>query len=267
MGNRALVPLWGMANAPRTDAPSEQKSLGEALKRLRQRAGLSQAEAADRAAVVEITWRRYEKGLRGVTLDKLIDLAQAIGFDRDALLMEQSAVIGGGAAPQTARSHLDRVASFAPPPNDAGMIIRDRVQAGNWLEADDTGQGAYKTFPAVRDGRYPYADQWLSEVMGDSVNRLNIFEGDMVHVVDAIAIGYHPRTDDVVEVERIRNGGAERELTIKQIELVPGGLLLWPRSTNSRWSSPLELREGTNDSEEIEVRIRGLVIGLHRRFG
>ncbi|WP_309628759.1 helix-turn-helix transcriptional regulator [Brevundimonas sp.] len=256
-----------MTSTQRTDLPSEQKSLGEALKRLRQRAGISQAEAADRAQIVEITWRRYEKGMRGVTLDKLIELVQAIGFDRDTLLMEQAAVVGGSPAPQTARSHLDRVASYTPSPSDAGLIVRDRVQAGNWLEADDTGQASYRTFPAVRDGRYPYADQWLSEVMGDSVNRLNIFEGDMVHLVDAIAIGYHPRTDDVVEVERIRNGGAERELTIKQIELVPNGMLLWPRSTNQRWSQPLELREGTGDGEEIEVRIRGLVIGLHRRFG
>lgn len=265
--NRAYVPLRGMPSTPRTDAPSEQKSLGEALKRLRQRAGLSQAEAADRAEIVEITWRRYEKGVRGVTLDKLIELAQAIGFDRDSLLMEQAAVVGGVAPPPTARGHLERVAAFTPAPNDAGLVIRDRVQAGNWLEADDTGQSTYRTYPAVRDARYPHADQWLSEVMGDSVNRLNIFEGDMVHLVDTIAIGYHPRTDDVVEVERIRNGGAERELTIKQIELVHDGLLLWPRSTNSRWSQPLELRDGTNDGEEIEVRIRGLVIGLHRRFG
>lgn len=265
--NRALMPLWSMPSSSRTDAPTEQKSLGEALKRLRQRAGLSQAEAAERAQIVEITWRRYEKGMRGVTLDKLIELSQAIGFDRDVLLMEQASVLGGVAGPQTARAHMDRAANFTPTSSDAGLIVRDRVQAGNWLEADDSGQGTYRTFPAVRDGRYPYADQWLSEVMGDSVNRLNIFEGDMVHLVDAIAIGYHPRTDDVVEVERIRNGGGERELTIKQIEMIPNGILLWPRSTNQRWSAPLELRDGTGDGEDIEVRIRGLVIGLHRRFG
>ncbi|EDX80493.1 Helix-turn-helix domain protein [Brevundimonas sp. BAL3] len=256
-----------MASTPRTTTLTEQQSLGEALKRLRQRAGLSQEQAAERAEIVEITWRRYEKGVRGVTLDKLIGLAMAIGFDRDALLMEQAAVAGGSVAPPTARGHLERMAAYTPPPGDAGLVIRDRVQAGNWLEADDTGQSTYRTYPAVRDARYPHADQWLSEVMGDSVNRLNIFEGDMVHLVDCIAIGYHPRTDDVVEVERLRNGGAERELTIKQIELVQDGLLLWPRSTNTRWSQPLELRDGAGDGEEIEVRIRGLVIGLHRRFG
>lgn len=256
----------GMTNPTRTVALSEQQILGEALKRLRQRAGLSQAEAAERAEVVEISWRRYEKGVRGVTLDKLVNMAVAIGFDRDALMMEHAAVTAGQAPPVNARSHAERITGFAPGSNDVGLVIRDRIQAGNWLEADDTGQSSFRTFPAVKDARYLHADQWLSEVVGDSVNRLNIFEGDMVHLVDAIAIGYHPRTGDVVEVERLRHGGGERELTVKQIELVPDGLLLWPRSTNARWSKPLELREGTSDNEDIEVRIRGLVIGLHRRF-
>lgn len=264
--NRAHMSFRGMTTHTRTVAPTEQQILGEALKRLRQRAGLSQAEAAERADVVEISWRRYEKGVRGVTLDKLVNLAVAIGFDRDALMMEQAAVTAGHAPVVSARSHADRVATLTPGANEAGLVIRDRIQAGNWLEADDSGQAALRIYPAVKDARYPHADQWLSEVVGDSINRLNIFEGDMVHVVDAIAIGYHPRTGDVVEVERLRHGGGERELTVKQIELVPDGLLLWPRSTNARWSKPLELRDGANDGEDIEVRIRGLVIGLHRRF-
>lgn len=240
--------------------------LGEALRRLRQRAGLSQAEAAAKADIVEISWRRYEKGVRGVSLDKLIELAEKIGFDREALMAERAAVSSGTPAPTGQRAYLDRVASFMPGQDEQGLIIRDRVQAGSWFEADDFGQTAPRVYPAMRDGRYPVADQWLSEVIGDSCNQLNIFEGDLVHLVDTITIGYHPRSGDVVEVERVRRGGAERELTIKQIELLGDRLLLWPRSTNPKWSKPLELRDGVSDDEEIEVRIRGLVIGLHRRF-
>jgi hypothetical protein len=99
----------------------------------------------------------------------------------------------------------------------------------------------------ARDPRFPHARQWLSEVRGDSVNLLNIVEGDLVHCVDAIEIGYYPRTGDVVEVERLRFGGQERELTLKQVEVTEAGVLLWPRSTNPRFEvdpAPLELKAG-----------------------
>lgn len=227
---------------------------------------MSQAEAAERAGIVEISWRRYEKGVRGASLDKLMGLVEAIGFDRDALMRERQAAASGVAAPATPQGYLDRAAGFSAAQNEPGLIVRDRVQAGTWFEADDFGQAAPRTYPAMRDGRYPVADQWLSEVVGDSCNLLNIFEGDLVHLVDAITIGYHPRSGDVVEVERLRSGGSERELTLKQIEVVGDGLLLWPRSSNPKYAQPLQLREGVDDGEDIEVRIRGLVVGLHRRF-
>jgi hypothetical protein len=94
-----------------------------------------------------------------------------------------------------------------------------------------------------------------------------ILEGDLVHLVDAFALGeYEPATGDVVEVERVRFGGAEREFTLKQVEVTPGGVLLWPRSTNPRWQSPIPYHVDGVEADDIEVRVRGRMLQVIRPF-
>ena len=246
----------------------DKKALGLALRKLRKRADLTQEQAAERADVVSTTWRRYELGQRDLSFDQLGELAQAIGFTREELLNEHAEITG---APSLAVHAPSVVASIAGAPARAAQAItlpvRDRVQAGAWLAADDSGQVPARFLSAVRDQRYPHAEQWLSEVVGDSVNQLFIFDGDLVHCVDAIGIGYTPKTGDLVEVERLRFDGQERELTLKQIEIsADGAVQLWPRSTNPRWREPLALSDGLGVGEDVEIRIRGLVISAIRRF-
>lgn len=150
------------------------------------------------------------------------------------------------------------------------LPVRGQVQAGAWLLIDDvTAEPEY--ISAARDPRFPRAEQWLSRVRGDSMNNLNvngrpagIYDGDLVHCVDAVAAEYQPRTGDIVEVERVRFQGQERELTLKQVEVTPNGILLWPRSTNPRWQEPLSYQEG--DADDVEVRIRGWVVSSLRQF-
>lgn len=92
-----------------------------------------------------------------------------------------------------------------------------------------------------------------------------ILDGDLVQLVDAIAIDYEFQNGDVVEVERIRFSGREREYTLKQVEVAADGTLtLWPRSTNPRWAEPVAYKEG--DEEDVEVRVRGKVISHIRPF-
>ncbi len=98
------------------------------------------------------------------------------------------------------------------------------------------------------------------------MNLEGINHGDFVHCVDAVDISYYPRHGDIVEVERLRNGGSERELTLKLIEMTPTGYVLRPRSTNPRFQEPLLLNQGLNaDEEEYEVRVRALVVTSMRR--
>ena len=155
-------------------------------------------------------------------------------------------------------------------PSLVELPVRGEVRAGAWLQVEDA-QDEPETYPAARDPRFPRADQWLSVVRGDSMNALEkdgraagIYDNDLVHCVDAVAIDYRPRTGDVVEVERTRFQGREVELTLKQVEVTEGGVLLWPRSTSPRWQEPIPYAEG--DEDDVQVRIRGWVITSLRRF-
>jgi hypothetical protein len=123
-----------------------------------------------------------------------------------------------------------------------------------------------KRIPAAFDPRFPREAQYLTEVVGDSVDQLRIFDGDLVHCVDIGAIGYVPMTDDIVELERSRFDGQERELTLKQIEMTPEGPVFWPRSTNPRHRDPIDPRDGVPRNEDITWRVRGLVLTSIRRF-
>ncbi|MBN8263118.1 MAG: helix-turn-helix domain-containing protein [Xanthomonadales bacterium] len=247
--------------APDDDA--EMKALGEALKALRLRSGMTQAEAAEAMGLSSgEAWRVYEIGKSPGIFKPGIQfkLAHAVKGTLADLLTERDLITGRA---------IQRFPAAANDPFMGGdrseLPIRDRIQAGAWLLADDTTQ-TFRTFPAARDGRYPGANQWISEVTGDSMNLLSIFDGDFVHCVDAGDIGYHPRHGDIVEVERLRNGGSERELTLKQIEMTAEGFVLSPRSTNPRWKEPLRLSDGVSEGDEFEVRIRALVVTTMRRL-
>lgn len=97
------------------------------------------------------------------------------------------------------------------------------------------------------------------------MNLRGIIDGDLVHLVDAISINYQPVTGDVVEVERTRHQGSERELTLKEVVVSANGIELWPRSSNPLWTEPVRIEDGML-LEDGEVRIRGLMIQLIRRF-
>lgn len=248
------------------DDQVETKLLADALALVRTRKGLSQSTAGEAFGDGGISpqgWGLYEAGKRPGIMRPSVQakLANALGVTVDELLEERDRL----------RSALDpgrtvKIRRHATAPDFAMLPIREPVQAGAWLAVDDLGQVEPTIYPAARDNRYPTADQWLAPVLGDSVNQLGIFEGDLVHLVDAVDIGYAPRTNDIVQVERLRFGGGMRELTLKQVEVTPAGILLWPRSNNPRWREPLELRDGVDHGEEIEIRVRALVIAAIRRF-
>ena len=113
------------------------------------------------------------------------------------------------------------------------LPIRYEVAAGGFLRRDDQQDEPYgfRTVTAVPP--YLSAPQWLERVVSDSMDRL-IPAGAVLHVVDAIAIEYEPRTGDVVIVERISGQGSMVERTVKQVEVTTKGVELWPRSMNAR---------------------------------
>ncbi|HYD44729.1 MAG TPA: helix-turn-helix domain-containing protein [Phenylobacterium sp.] len=258
-----------MAKPPSDD--EEAELLGLALRALRTRAKISQAKAGEAFSRSQNTtelgitaqgWGRYEAGKApGIFRpDIQRQLAEAVGATHEEFLQERARLARTGLPPG-----YDMPLSRAPALS-AGLPIRRRVQAGAWRAVEDIDQDRPRTFPASPEPRYGHARQWLSEVVGDSMNLAGIAEGDLVHCVDALDIGYHPRTGDIVEVERVRFQGREVEVSLKQVEVTPDRVLLWPVSDNPRWKAPLELTEGLGENEEVEVQIRGLVLNAIRRF-
>lgn len=150
----------------------------------------------------------------------------------------------------------------SPPEGGVGEVvlpIRGEVGAGAWLAVDDLPQEPLGWAPAQAIPAYAAWPQWLEAVRGDSYNRF-IPDGSTVHVVDAIAMGYTPRHDDVVIVERSRAQGSFLQRTIKQVALTPEGIELWPRSYNPKWAAPLILSDGLAEGEDATVEIVGKVL-------
>lgn len=150
------------------------------------------------------------------------------------------------------------------PERFAELPMLGPVQAGAWLLIDDLSQEEPPTYPAAYDRRYPQARQWLREVQGDSMNARNIFAGNLAHIVELISSGVNLNTGMVVEVTRTRDGGALREITLKEVEVTDQGkILLWPRSTNPRWKDPITLDDVAGD---LEVEVTGLLLATITRF-
>lgn len=252
---------WTMTRSVYISDKENAARWGKALASLRRMAGLSQAAAGERAGMSGQGWAKYESG-QAPSIHQpstQVRLTQALGYTPRDLERERTRLAGGGPA------NVIDLAAWRGSDEPAGLPIRDRVQAGAWLVADDHIQSEPARHPLARDPRFPHVRQWLSEVVGDSVDQLGIANGDLIHCVDFAEAGLGLRSGQIVEVERLRFGGSERELSVKQVELTPDGPLLWPRSSNPRWQAPLSLIEGAKD-DEIEVRIRGLVVQSIKRF-
>lgn len=251
------------------DDTHDQWLWGRALERVRRDLGLGQQQVADALGWTIQNVGLYERGKRPGILKKALrkKLTDALGVSPETL--DKARAVIAGAATQAPTYGIEAPSRSFLHAEPAGVLlpIRDRAQAGAWLAADDHVQDWPRRYPAAKDPRYLHADQWLTEVVGDSVDQLRIYNGDFVHCVDFAGSGIHLRTGDIVEVERLRAGGSERELTIKQVEVSPNGILLWPRSSNVKWREPLEIRHGVSEAEEIEVRVRGVVLHAIRQIG
>lgn len=175
----------------------------------------------------------------------------------------------------TSSRTLSRLATAADvsPPDAAGvdaqlvgaefLPIRYDVGAGLWQEVSDS-QIFLGTGTVAPDPAYSGFPQWLERVQGDSMDE-EYRTGELVHVVDAIALGYAPQHGDHVILVRRRIDGQEMERTIKEVVRQPGGVLeFWPRSKNPRWNAPIRMTDGTIGDDTVEVEVAAVVIGSYR---
>lgn len=220
------------------------------LREARAASGFDSASSAAKAMGVGVsTYVQHENGGRGIPASRALQYGRFFGVRPEWLLYGR----GEKDAPQWA-------------PQLTMLPVMARIQAGAWLAVDDFDQGQEQPMmSAALDPRYPHAPQYLREVQGDSMNARGIFPGDFAHIADFAESGANINTGMVVEVTRTRDGGALREITLKEAEVVPGGaVILWPRSTNPRWKDPVPL--DPDDGSEVEVRVTGILLSVIRRF-
>lgn len=203
--------------------------------------GLNPYSAAKNSGLQEDTVRDIIRGkVKDPGASKLLRLAKTLGTSVESLLGDEDP------SPSLAIDEIQ-------------LPVLYKTAAGPWLEQEQIAQTEPKMATAIRIKGYEKFPQWLEQVEGESVNRL-IPHGTLIHVVDAIAMGYTPSNDDIVVVLRTRAGGMLQERTVKQVEITTTGIQLWPRSYDPQYSKPLELRHGASEDEEITVEIVGKVV-------
>lgn len=223
--------------------------LGDRIKASREAAGLSQEDLGRKVGVGQTTVGSWERGRTEPKRVMVIRIAKAL----DVPLADIEGVAETAAPEPRADQRL--ILQFLP--------VRYRVRAGLWEEIGSEEPIDDYDYAVAPNPRFGAFTQWLELVVGDSANLL-IPDKHLAHVVDAQEMGYAPQHEDVVVVERRRDGGGTRERTIKQVEITPDGeIQLWPRSTNPKWSSPIDFADGARNGEEIEAIVVGLVIGSY----
>lgn len=216
------------------------------LREARIKAGFSSpADAAEAFGWNKNTYKSHEYGVRGFSVESAKRYARAFKVSPSWLLTAEE----GKALSQ-------------PFVETASVPVVGVVQAGAWLESDGPWEGEEESIPVVPDPRYAPHRQWAVLVKGDSVNEV-IGDGEFAHCVD-IDCGREIKEGDLVVVERVRHQGGLVETTIKEVRQNGKGPELWPRSTNKRHNGPVHL--GHEDDEDIEVRIKGFVIGAYRKL-
>lgn len=209
--------------------------------------------------------RNYARGrTRVLRADTLQALAGELGVSMETVsaALELPTSTPGGAS-EGARAPFDAklpdaVPGRAPVRSGPLLPVRFTVQAGAFFEVDSMAQARVTSPPVTAHPDFPRDAQWLEQVRGDSVD-LFYPEGSFVHVVDAIAIGYAPRHEDFVVVERKREQGGLIERSLKQIAIARRKVELWPRSRNPKFQEPLNFRDSGDDDTTVEIA--ALVLG------
>jgi SOS-response transcriptional repressor LexA len=195
-------------------------------------------QAGGSADLVRGILRGANKSVRG---DHLVGLARVLQVPESWLI---TGTINARLSP------LQPGPDINGPPEDFGVPFGGVVEAGAWRVVDTMNQdGEYRRVPLAPDPRYPLDKQFAFLVAGDSMNKARIFEG--MHVL-AVAIDEwekrHRETTDgqIVVVECLRNGGHERERTIKRLRVFRDRVELQPESDNPL-HEPIVLNNGDEE--------------------
>lgn len=218
--------------------------------------GWSKAELQRRSGISYDSINKYLRGdvdnPRGNVLEKL-----AATIDRPALWLKEGIDAASAEVQRAARS-----------PGTAPLVAT--VEAGAWREVDELNQDDPEWVTVPTDNKFPDATQRVYDVSGDSMNDLKphpITPGSRIVAIDydEIASRSPLRNDLVVVIQRTRNGGQERELSVKQVAWFDDRIEFQPRSTNSK-HKPIVVQHDSWEDNGVEIAVVGLVRDVIHRL-
>lgn len=116
----------------------------------------------------------------------------------------------------------------------------------------------------VRDPAFPKVRQYAWQARGNSMDKAGIRDGQWIVGADAADyIDMHGdiESGDLVVVQRLRFGGSERELTVKEIRYYRDRYELHPRSSDDRYQ-PIIVKND-HSAEDEEITIIGVVLSAY----
>lgn len=143
------------------------------------------------------------------------------------------------------------------------LPVTGEVAAGQWREHDTTiDHPIYDPVPVPVDPRWPKDAQYVLITRGTSINR-QARDGDYLACVDARVTRYQPRDEELVIVERRRDGGGLIERTAKKFKRAGEVFELWPDSDDPRWQEPIVV-DPREPVEGMEIEVIAFVAWVHR---
>jgi len=137
--------------------------------------------------------------------------------------------------------------------------IMGEVRAGAWFDIEPDPQP--KGWVYFDDPEFEKARVWALTVVGQSMN-MHYPDGSTVIVADAQETGVHD--GDHVVVRRIDENG-RAETTLKEVVVEPGGVVLWPRSTDPAHQEPIRLPRRQAESQDGAEIIATVVADYRKR--
>ena len=131
------------------------------------------------------------------------------------------------------------------------------VATDSGMKASGERLAAARVGAGYRSARDAALEQRAYRVVGTSMNKARLFDGDYVITVPYFMARAGVAHKDLVVVERRRSGAVER--TVKEVEIAGKSCLLCPRSDDPRFQDPFPCEGPHADGTEIEII--GLVIG------
>jgi phage repressor protein C with HTH and peptisase S24 domain len=159
------------------------------------------------------------------------------------VLKTTSVWLFAGAGPEELGQQIERRPAEPSDVVSTSQLVRvyeiGIAEAGSWREVAEFDDEERPSFLEARDEEYPWAEAAAIVVRGDSMNALKprpILDGDRLVVLkweslrDRVAL----RDGMVLVIERTKDEGLSRELSVKQLELYNDRTEFHPRSTNKR---------------------------------